>query len=315
MSINYKKIIDLFNEEQSIQQIKSLKNQLKNLEIQDNNINSNSISISESIITNEQTILSIISNNIPDKIHYFINGNDNSFNYESFLYVLIEIIKKRLCTITNHSKSIENSLFHKINKNTIKKIQSIIINFLISFYDFYENNPSFKNVDDAIKAILDKNIVLEDSFLISCIIIVLKLNLNINKEKYKNFFNENIKDYYSLIKEVISLLINLKNNKGYYNYKHFEIFINKVYKKNELFLVKLLYGFFFNNKLHNFFHFIKNDEYSKILLDSLSFEKDIRIVLMKMLNKSLLNLEKHNKKELLKVIMQLQKYLIIFQKI
>ena len=327
MSINYKKIIDLFNEEQSIQQIKSLKNQLKNLEIQDNNINSNSIS--ESIITNEQTILSIISNNIPDKIHYFINGNDNSFNYESFLYVLIEIIKKRLCTITNHSKSIENSLFHKINKNTIKKIQSIIINFLISFYDFYENNPSFKNVDDAIKAILDKNIVLEDSFLISCIIIVLKLNLNINKEKYKNFFNENIKDYYSLIKEVISLLIkllniliiikknkesfqiqdntiidndNLKNNKGYYNYKHFEIFINKVYKKNELFLVKLLYGFFFNNKLHNFFHFIKNDEYSKILLDSLSFEKDIRIVLMKMLNKSLLNLEKHNKKELLKII-------------
>ena len=274
MSINNKNIIELFNDQKSIQQIKSLRNQLKKFEMQDNNNNSNSNP--DQFVKKEQTIISIISNNIPEKIKYFINKDDNSFNYDSFIFVLFEKIKQKLSQISKNSKSIENSLFHKINKNTIKKIQSIIINFLISFYDFSENDSLYKNTDDVIKAIINENLVLEDSFLISCINIILILNQNLDKEKFKNFFDEKIKDNYVIKKEVATLLIkllnifiiikknkelfkiddaniidndNLKNNKGYYNYNHFEIIINKIYEKNEPNLMKLLYEFIFNNKI------------------------------------------------------------------
>ena len=275
MSINNKNIIELFNDQKSIQQIKSLRNQLKKFEMQDNNNNSNSNP--DQFVKKEQTIISIISNNIPEKIKYFINKDDNSFNYDSFIFVLFEKIKQKLSQISKNSKSIENSLFHKINKNTIKKIQSIIINFLISFYDFSENDSLYKNTDDVIKAIINENLVLEDSFLISCINIILILNQNLDKEKFKNFFDEKIKDNYVIKKEVAILLIkllnifiiikknkelfkiednniidndNLKNNKGYYNYNHFEIIINKIYEKNEPNLMKLLYEFIFNNKIN-----------------------------------------------------------------
>ena len=338
MSINNKNIIELFNDQKSIQQIKSLRNQLKKFEMQDNNNNSNSNP--DQFVKKEQTIISIISNNIPEKIKYFINKDDNSFNYDSFIFVLFEKIKQKLSQISKNSKSIENSLFHKINKNTIKKIQSIIINFLISFYDFSENDSLYKNSDDVIKAILNENLALEDSFLISCIDIILILNKNLDKEKFKNFFDEKIKDNYVIKKEVAILLIkllnifiiikknkelfkiednniidndNLKNNKGYYNYNHFEIIINKIYEKNEPNLMKLLYEFIFNNKINYFFHLIlKNDENSKILLNSLSFEKDSRNILLKMLNKSLFTLERHNQKEIVKMIRNYDTITIIF---
>ena len=338
MSNNNKNIIELFNEEKSIQQLKSLKNQLKNYEIPDNDINSSSNS--EQLYTNEQTILSIIVNIMPEKINYFINRKNNSFNYDTFIYVLFGLIKQRLSTIIQYSKNIENNLFHIINKNTIKKIQKIVINFLISFYDFYENNPSYNNLDDVINSILNKNIILEDSFLICCIRIVLILNNNINKEQLKQFFNDSIEEYSSLIKEVISLLIKLlniliiikknkelfkiedntvtdkeilKNNKGYYNYNHFEIFVNKIYNKNEPYLMKVLYEFIFDNKINYFFHFfLENDDNPKILLISLTIEKNIRYGLMKILNKSLFISDNNNHLEILKNIKNNNAIAIIF---
>ena len=335
-SLSY--ILERFNDEKSIRQIKNLKKQLKPFESKELGADSNPDSNNQK----EQQILSLISSNILEKINYFTNSNQNNFNYELFIYVLLEIIKQRLSKIIKNAKSIENSLFHKINKNTIKKIQSIIINFIISFYDFYENDSSYTNNDDIIEIIINKNIILEDSFLISCTKIILVLYNNINKEKIKNIFNENLKENSSLIKELTLLLIKiintliiikknkklfnieennitststsvLKNNKGYYNYNHFELFINKTYDVNEPALMKLLYDFIFNNNLSSFFYkIIKNDEISNILLNSLSYVKDIRNRLMKMLNESLFMLEKQNQKDLLKTIKNNDSITIIF---
>ena len=333
-SLSY--ILDRFNDQKSIKQIKRLAKQLNEFEYKDLGIDSNP----NLNIQNEQKILSLISNNILEKINYFTSTNQNNFNFEFFIYVLLEIIKQKISKIIKNSKSIENSLFHKINKNTIKKIQSIIINFFISFYDFYENDSSYTNNEDIIEAIINKNVNLEESFLISCIKIILVLNNNINKEKIKNIFNENLKENTSLIKELTLLLIKiinlliiiqknkelfnieenniisisaLKNNKGYYNYNYFKIFINKTYDTNEPSLMKLLYDFIFNKNITSFINkIIKNDEISNILLNSLSYVKDIRIRLMKMLNESLFMLEKQNQKDFLKTIKNNDSITIIF---
>ena len=340
-SISY--ILDKFNDNDSIKQLKNLKNKLKQYELQekkeeekDNNLNEKNIS------QKEQKIISIISNTLLEKKNYFLNNEQNNdFNYDLFITFLLEIIKQKLSKIIKNSKSIENSLFHKINKNTIKKIQSIIINFIILFYDFYENDSSYTNTDDIIETILSKNIIIEESFLISIIKIILFLNNNLKKEKIKNIFNQSLKENYILIKEVVILLIksiniffivkknkdlfniedntiidnnnNLKNNKGYYNFNKFELFINKTYTTNYPRLAKLLYDFIFINNLQIFLsRIIKNDENSNILLNSLSYEKDIRYKLLKLLNESLFVLEKQNQKDLLKSIKNNDSITIIF---
>ena len=334
MSSNKKISLEPINNQKSIKQFKNLKNELILFQSQEKKGNLNQKK--EALNQKENKILSIISNCLPGTINYFIK--DDYFNFEFFINTLLEIIKQKLTNIIKNSKSIENSIFNKINKNTIKKIQSIIINFLISFYDFYEYNLSYSNNDDIIEAIINKNSNVEDSFLISCSKIILILNNNLNKERIKNFFNEKFKDNIALIKELILLLIkvlnlfiiikknkesfniedntsdnNLKTNKGYYNYNHLKILINEVYKANESILMKLLYDFIFNNNYQYFFSkIIKNDENTYILLNSLSMEKDNRNRLMKILNESLFILEKQNLKDLLKAIQNNDSITIIF---
>ena len=336
-SLSY--ILGRFSEENSIKQIKNLKNQLKQFELQ--NKNNKSKSKQEILIQNEQIILSIIANTLSEKAKLFINEN-NIFNFDLFIYTLLEIIKQKLSNIIKNSKGIENSLFHKINKNTIKKIQSIIVIFIISFYEFYEKDSSYSSTDDIIETITNKNVNLEESFFITCIQIILIINNNIDKSKIKNIFNENLKDNDSLRKELTYMLIkliytliiikknkdlfnienlsnsiistnNLKNNKGFYNYDQFEIFINKTYETNISYLFYLLFDFFFGNNLKYFFSkIIKNDDISKILLNSLSFEKDIRITFLRLLKEAFYILDKQNQKDLLKTIKSNDTISIIF---
>ena len=120
-SLSY--ILGRFNEENSIKQIKNLKNQLKQFELQ--NKNNKSKSKQEILIQNEQIILTIIANTLSEKAKLFINEN-NIFNFDLFIYTLLEIIKQKLSNIIKNSKGIENSLFHKINKNTIKKFNQLL---------------------------------------------------------------------------------------------------------------------------------------------------------------------------------------------
>ena len=198
-------ILDRFNDENSLKQIKDLKKELKQFEFQNKNNKTNL-----ELFQKEQKILSIITNTLSEKVNYFKN-DDNTFNFNLFLYVLLEIIKQKLSNITKNTKGIDNSLFHKINKNTIKKIQSIIVMFIISFYEFYENTPSYSSAEDIFETIENNNANIEESFFISLIKIISIITNNINKEKIKNIFNENLKDNDSLRKEMTFMLIKLIN--------------------------------------------------------------------------------------------------------
>ena len=202
-------VLELLNDDKSIKQIKNIKKQLKQFMLKTNNIIPNSDS--NSLYQNGQKIFEIISNNLSEKINYFIDSNGNYFYYEIFISCLLEKIKARLSKIKKNGKSIDSSLFHKINKNTIKKIQSIIIVFMTSFYDFYENDPSFTNIDEIFEAIINKNAIIEESFLISCIKIIIMINKYIDKNIMKNTFNEKIINNTSSIKELVLLLIKILN--------------------------------------------------------------------------------------------------------
>ena len=333
--LSFSNILERFNDENTNQQIQNLKKQLKQFDSQNKNNDSNTSQ--EAILQKEQKIFSIISTTLSEKVNYFIT-NQNTFSFELFIYVFFEKIRNILSKIVKNSKSIENSLFHKINRNTIKKIQSIIINFLISFYDFYENEKE-SNIDKIVETIINKNVVLEESYLLSYVKIILILNNHIEPTIIKNVFNDKQKEFHSLISEIIAMLIkiinlfiiikknknmfniedniiisdSIKNNKGYYNFNYFDNLIYITYINNEPYLMKLLYDVIFNNYLQYFFgKIIKNDDITKILLNNLSIDIDIRKRLLKMLNESLFVLEKQNQKDLLKAIKSNDSITIIF---
>ena len=336
LSMEY--ILTLFNDEKSVKGMKNIKKQLKQFALENNKISQNS---NLDFLTQiEQKINTIISTNLSEIKNYFVNSNDNSFHYELFINCLFEKIKEKLFIINKNSKSIENCLFQKINKNTIKKIQSIIIIFMTSFYDFHENDPSFNNTDKIFEAIINKNIILEESFLISCTKIILILNKYIDKNKIKNTFNEKVISNTSSIKELVILLIkilnkliiikrnkdyfnigenkdsnknNLKIERGYYYFNYFELFLDKTYEANEPSLMKLLFDVIFECNLNFLFKNItKNDGVSKILLNSLTFDKNIRNKLIKFINQSPYILDKHGQKDLLKSINSNDSLTIIF---
>ena len=300
ISMSY--ISELLNDENSIIQIKNIKKQIEQFALKTNNDISNSDSTF--LYQCEQQIFSIISINLSEKIYYFINSNDNSFYFEIFISCLLEKIKVALSKIKKNAKAIESSLFHKINKNTIKKIQSIIIVFLTSFYDFYENDPSFTNIDEIFEAIVNKNAIKEESFLMSCIKIIIMLNQYIDKNRLKNTLNEKYVSNSSSIKELVILLIKILNKliiikrnidcfnleeyrdvsknysintKGYYDLSHFELLVNETYEAYEPNLIKLLFDVIFDGNLNVFFPIITvNDDVTKILLNSLTIENSIR---------------------------------------
>jgi len=331
-------VLELLVDEKSIKQIKNIKKQLKQFALKTNNITQNSDP--NFLYQNEQKIFLIISNNLSEKINYFIDSNDNSFYFEIFISCLLEKIKARLTKAKKNGKAIDNSLFHKINKYNIKKIQSMIITFMESFYDFYENDSSFTNIDEIFEAIINKNTIIEESFFMSCTKIIVMLNKYINKNRMKNTFNEKIISNTSSIKEMVVLLItilnklilikknidcfnlgentdvtknNIKNAKGYYDFNLFELFVSKTYDINEPNLTKLLFDVIFDNNLNFFFpKIIVNDDFTKILLNSLTFEKSIRNKLIKCLNKLPYVLDRHNQKDLLKAINNNDSLTILF---
>jgi hypothetical protein len=142
----------------------------------------------------EQIIFSIISNNISDKINYFIDSNKNIFNFELFIYILMELIKSKISSIYKNSKFFSSGFFKEINKNNIKKKQSLITNFLASFYDNL-------NINESIEGKLNLE---DESFLNSCVKIILILDKYIEKNKMKGIFGEvKTKENKKLINKII----------------------------------------------------------------------------------------------------------------
>ena len=325
---------DILNDQKSIEQIKNLKIQLEQFVIKNNNISSSSNP--EFFIENEQNIYSIISKSLLENEKYFINSKDKSFSYELLIYCLLEKIKSKLSVISNSSKSIEDHLFHKVNINAVKNIKSFLFNFLISFYDLDNNEISDSNIEKTIETIINNKSIIEESFLISSAKIILILNIILDKNKIKNTFNEKIMTNTSLVNDLIVLLIKIlnkliiiKKNIDCFNLvenndkntntnqnnpnDNFKLLLNKTYDVYEPNLMKLLFDIIFSYNLEDFFTtIIKNDDSSKIILNSLSFNKIIRGKLIKFINEYPFFLDKYNQKDLLNVIKNNNSITILF---
>ena len=170
--LSEKDILEKFNEDNTINQIKNIENQLILFDLKEKE---KDVDINDSQIVkgNEQIIFSIISSNILEKINYFTNSKADYFNFELFIIILLEQIKSRISFILKNTKGIEESLFQKINKNTLKIIQSIVSKFLFLFYDGLDNADK-NNEESIIKKKMESND--EENYLISCIKIILILH-------------------------------------------------------------------------------------------------------------------------------------------
>jgi hypothetical protein len=106
----------------------------------------------------------------------------------------MELIKSKISSIYKNSKFFSSGFFKEINKNNIKKKQSLITNFLASFYDNL-------NINESIEGKLNLE---DESFLNSCVKIILILDKYIEKNKMKGIFGEvKTKENKKLINKII----------------------------------------------------------------------------------------------------------------
>ena len=95
-NISLEKILEKYYGESSKKEIKNIEKQLIlfNLREKEKNYDIN-INDSQIIKGKEQIIFSIISNNILEKIDYFLDPNEN-FNFELFIFFLFENARRRI---------------------------------------------------------------------------------------------------------------------------------------------------------------------------------------------------------------------------
>ena len=262
------------------------------------------------IKASEQIIFSIVTNQITEKVNYFIDKKTNNFNYELFVYILMEQIKSNISLIFKNSKMIDNGFFREINKNIVKKKQSIITNFLVAFHDGIKTEQI--NIEQ-INLTMDK----EDNFIVSCIKIILVLDKYIEKNKISGIFGqfktkENKKIINKLILyliRVLNIFIHIKKNKEAFNikenlyYNSFDILIQKTYENNVPSFIILLYDIIFKYDLITFFQIIlKNDDISTIITNKLGYDHQIRYKFLELLNNSPSCLGEKEQKDLLKIL-------------
>ena len=303
-------ILEKFKDENIINQIKNLEKQIIIFDSRekDKEIDKKDPQIIKGI---EQIIFSIISNNIYDKINYFTDSKKNIFNFELFIYILMELIKSKISSIIdNNSKFFSSGFFKDINKNNIKKKQSIIINFLVSFYDDLNINESIE----------DQLILENESFLISCVKIIIILDKYIEKNKMKGIFGEiKTKENKKLINKlsqylihILFILIRIKkneevfkdnNNKNDKKNNDFLILIKTTYDLIMSNLIILLFDIIFNYDLITFFKLIiNNDEISKLIINKLGYEQKARYRFLELLNNIPVCLGENEQKDLLKIL-------------
>jgi hypothetical protein len=308
-------IINQFKEKDAINQIKNIEKQIIIFDLREKD---KEIDINDSQIIkgNEQIIFSIISNQLKEKINYFLDSKTNNFNFELFINILIEQIKQIISLIYKSTKIIVPEFFKEMNKNIIKKKQSLIINFLLSFYDNINNDNIELNLEQ-INILINK----EDTFFIACAKIILVLNKYIDKNKIKGIFGEiKSKENKKLINKIILYLISIfntfilikqkkkafkinENIKNFVDYNIFDILLEKTYENNMPSLIILLFDIIFKYDLITFFQIIiNNDDINKILLNRFGYEFKIRYRFIELLFNSPSVLGENEQKELLKIL-------------
>ena len=316
ISIEY--ILNEFKDEKAMNQIKNLGKQLIifDLREKEKNMNMKDPQIIKGV---EQIIFSIISNNILEKEKYFTELKDNTFNYELFIYILMELIKSKITSIYKNSKIFGPSFFKEKNTIIIKKKQSMILNFLLSFND----NRNINELELEQIAIMENK---EESFLIYCVKIIVILNNYVENNIIKGIFDQfKTKENKKIINKLCSYLIKIlyifirikkyknlfkENNEIiYYNKKvhcNFDIFekiLYKIYENNMPSLIILLFDIIFKYDLISFFNIIINkDDISIILINKLCYEHKIRYRFLELINNSPSILGEIEQKELLKIL-------------
>ena len=220
----------------------------------------------------KKKIIDLIKDNFKEKYILFI-GNGEEIDLQLFIEYLCQLLKTKM------SKMVEGyNILEKMDKNQLlllSKTKNTIISFLISFYDFYEDELVINN-EEIVAEIINKKNILEDSFIMILLKILNLLNMPyITKDEFINLFKEekkskkNIflsKDFGYLILKIIEFTFKIRNlniNKKKISQKNLPNLSNNnndmrnnINKINDQFSIFL--GIFFENIVPSLIEFFTN---------------------------------------------------------
>ena len=181
--------------------------------------------LNENLINIKKDIQILIKNVFPDKYQYFFyEGNNNTL--EIFIFCLCNQLEVQISKMVEGYKTFDFSLNDpdfNIILGSQNKNQDVIPSFLISFYDFFEDELVINN-EDVINTVIETNTSIEDnnmslknkkdeinnSFLLSIIKIINQINnLSIADNEFKNIFTDVMKGNYSNLYDMGFLLIKI----------------------------------------------------------------------------------------------------------
>ena len=276
----------------------------------------------DNLINIKKDLFLLLKTNFPTIYQHFYYEN-HCQNLEIFLFCLCNQIENQISKIVEGYKSFD-IILNELNMNIMFNNQNnkidIIQSFLISFYDFFEDELIINN-EDIINTIVEENNIknnnknekqnkikeeINNSFLLSLVkIINLINNLGVAKNEFCNIFTEGMNNpnanYFSmndmgfLFIKIIESILKIKNfvlsseNKIFdkTSIKFIEITYNNVIPYLSEFFVNIILNF---NLSHTFNIILKKSEFL-ILFTELSSIKKIREKLLDILS---------NKKEIFK---------------
>ena len=182
----------------------------------------------ENLINIKKDIQLLIKNIFQDKYQYFFYENNNQ-SLEIFIYCLCYQFESQLSKMVEGYKSFDlylNTPELGIVMDDQNKNKDIIPSFLISFYDFFEDELVINN-EDVINTVIETNTIVDNndmktnnkkeeinnSFLLSIIKIINQINkLAIADEEFKNIFTDILRGNYSYLYDMGFLLIKIIEN-------------------------------------------------------------------------------------------------------
>ena len=166
----------------------------------------------------KKKILDIIKQNFKDDYEDLFYNTDNEIDLQLYLEYICQLLQEKISKLIAGYKIFEN-----MDKNQlllISKTKSNIISFLISFYDFFEDELVMNN-EEVVAEIIDNRDNLEDSFLIILIKSINLLNIPyISKNEFINMFRSDkkqkiytfqCKDLGYFFLKIIELLFKIRN--------------------------------------------------------------------------------------------------------
>ena len=165
----------------------------------------------------KKQIIDLIKDKFKDKFVLFCGVGDE-IDLQLFIEYLCQLFESKM------AKMIEGyNILEKTDKNQLlllSKTKNTILSFLISFYDFYEDELVINN-EEIVAEIINKKDTLEDSFIVALVKTVNLLNMPyITKDEFINIFKEDkinkkillyTKDLGYLLLKIIEFIFKIRN--------------------------------------------------------------------------------------------------------